>query len=196
MNSKREVALRATPLKKCDTYSTVHQLKLETERLALRGYDLDDAERVAELVGNYEVAKTTQNIPHPYSLEMAKNWISSHAQSLNEGDRIAYAILVKGPRELVGTVSLIDIQECQASLGYWIGQPYWGKGYCTEAVSAILDYAFAELRIESVYADHYSNNPASGKVMVKNGMQYIGQRDAIDRNGNIVKINRYEIFNT
>jgi len=47
-----------------------------------------------------------------------------------------------------------------------------------------------------VYADHYSNNPASGKVMAKNGMQYIGQRDAIDRNGNIVKINRYEIFNT
>lgn len=183
-------------VKKSVTNLTMHQPELQTERLVLRGYNLADAKRVAELVGNYEVAKTTQTIAHPYTLDMAVEWINSHRQGLIQGSRISYALLIREQKTLIGTVGLINISENQAGLGYWIGQPYWGVGYCTEAVTAVLDYAFSELGIKRVYADHYANNPASGKVMHKSGMLYVGQRDDLDRNGDKIAIKRYEIINT
>ena len=62
----------------------------------------------------------------------------------------------------------------QAELGYWVGKPYWGKGFCTEAAQAVLAYAFNELALIRVYARYLARNPASGRVMQKLHMQYEG----------------------
>ena len=176
-------------------HSTMIQPTVQTERLTLRPYNLEDAARVAELAGDYDVVKSTQNIPHPYTLEMAIEWIGTHEQGLTDGSHIAFAIDSIAHKGLVGTVSLIRVENGQASLGYWIGKPYWGQGICSEAVSGILRFAFNDLDLTRVYADHYASNPASGKVMCKNGMQFVGEREEPDRDGNPITIMRYEILN-
>ena len=61
-------------------------------------------------------------------------------------------------------------------MGYWVGAPYWGRGYCTEAARAILRYGFEELGLHRIHAQHFARNPASGRVMQKIGMVYEGRQ--------------------
>jgi RimJ/RimL family protein N-acetyltransferase len=76
---------------------------------------------------------------------------------------------------MVGNVGLrLCPQHARGELGYLIGKRYWGRGYCTEAVRAALRYAFNELKLNRVFAEHFSRNPASGRVMQKTGMRYEG----------------------
>ncbi len=76
---------------------------------------------------------------------------------------------------LIGAVSLrIERDDQRAELGYWIGRPYWGQGYCTEAVRAVLSFGFQQLGLNRIYAGHFSRNPASGRVMQKAGMNCEG----------------------
>ena len=62
-----------------------------------------------------------------------------------------------------------------AEIGYWIGKPHWGKGYCTEAVTALVQYGFDSLGFERIFATHFRKNPASGRVMQKAGMKFEGR---------------------
>jgi ribosomal-protein-alanine N-acetyltransferase len=119
--------------------------KLLTERLLLRPFTLDDAPIVQQLAGDREIASTTLNIPHPYEDGMAEEWISTHQERFDRGE-----------------------------LANWIGKPFWGEGYCTEAAEAVLDYGFSVLGLNRIYAHHLSRNPASGRVMEKIGMRYEG----------------------
>jgi ribosomal-protein-alanine N-acetyltransferase len=69
---------------------------------------------------------------------------------------------------------VINQKHESAELGYWIGKPYWGNGYGTEAAKAVLHYGFTVLGLNRIYATHMSRNPASGRVMEKIGMKYEG----------------------
>ena len=76
---------------------------------------------------------------------------------------------------LIGTVELtfrIHLPYNDASLGYWIGKPYWNCGYATEAAKAMVAYGFREHDLDLIYADYFNRNPASGRVMQKIGMRY------------------------
>lgn len=59
-------------------------------------------------------------------------------------------------------------------MGYWIGVPYWNKGYATEAASAVIEFGFNEMMLNKIHAHHMGNNESSGKVMIKNGMEKEG----------------------
>lgn len=78
-------------------------------------------------------------------------------------------------------------------LGYWVGESYWKKGYCTEAAKALIEFAFSRLGIVKVTAEHLSSNPASGRVMEKIGMCYVNQIQKLDRNGKKAKIECYAL---
>ena len=148
---------------------------LETERLILRPFKLDDAKRVQLLAGRREVASTTQNVPHPYEDGIAEDWIGSHESTFLEGRGAIYAVTLKTGGELIGTISLLAMGESNhAGLGYWMGVPYWNQGYCTEAGEAMLRYGFKERGLNRVHATHLSRNPASGRVMEKLGMVHEG----------------------
>ena len=150
---------------------------LETERLVLRPFGLDDAAEVQRLAGDWAVADTTANIPHPYEDGMAGEWITKHQDAFAVGQKVTFAVTRRPDGGLVGAISLMDISEGhQAALGYWIGRPYWNHGFCTEAGRAILRYAFTELALLRVHACHMSRNPASGRVMQKLGMVHEGLR--------------------
>ncbi len=148
---------------------------LTTARLLLRPFTLDDVAAAAELAGEREIAEMIPNIPHPYTEEDAENWIRTHRPDLEEGKKINCAITLKSDGRLLGAISLgLRKAHHAAEMGYWIGKPYWGRGYCTEAARELLRYGFEELELNRIEARHLTSNPASGRVMIKIGMTYEG----------------------
>lgn len=147
---------------------------LKTTRLILRPFLLSDADRVQELAGDKEVASTTLTIPHPYEDGIAEQWIEMHESEFSNGNGVTFAITNKDDG-LIGCIGLgITKTHRRAELGYWIGRVYWNKGYCSEAVDAVIQYGFEKLKLNKIHAKYFMRNPASGRVMVKSGMKYDG----------------------
>jgi RimJ/RimL family protein N-acetyltransferase/ubiquinone/menaquinone biosynthesis C-methylase UbiE len=153
------------------------QPTLQTQRLILRPFTLADAPDVQRLAGEYEIAAMTLLIPHPYEDGMPQEWIKTHTQEFEGGTAVNFAIVRRDSGELCGAIGLgIDKVNHNAELGYWIGKPYWGQGYCTEAAKAVLQYGFEVMGLHRIHSIHFSHNPASGRVMQKIGMSYEGFR--------------------
>jgi ribosomal-protein-alanine N-acetyltransferase len=150
---------------------------LSAPRLVLRPFEPADAHDVQRLAGDRAIADTTRDIPHPYADGMAEEWIGTHRSAFEAGEAAVFAVVLRETAELTGAIGLtISRRFDNAELGYWIGRPYWGRGYCTEAATAILDYAFRDLGLHRVYASHLARNPASGRIMEKLGMTREGLR--------------------
>lgn len=149
--------------------------RLETERLVLRPFSSKDAPDVQRLAGDVAVADTTLNIPHPYYDGRAEEWILTHQPDFDEGKGVTFAITLRETGEVIGAISLrIENRFNRAGMGYWIGMPYWGKGYCTDAVKAVIAYGFDDLKLNKILASYLPRNPASGRVMEKASMSYEG----------------------
>lgn len=169
---------------------------IETERLILRPFELSDSKSVQELAGDSRIAETTLNIPHPYEDGMAETWINTHKDNLNSGKIITYAIEKKDTKELIGAIGLvINKIHKKAELAYWIGVPYWRKGYCTEASKSIIAFGFEELNLNRIYALAMEINAGSWKVMEKVGMKYEGTRKQdVVKNGLPMDLRSYAII--
>lgn len=172
------------------------QPDLRTERLILRGFRTEDASEIRKLAGNYNVSKMTLNIPYPYEPGMAEDWIGSHQGNWEARTRVAYAIVKQDSQQLLGTVSLVSIDGAQGELGYWIGEPYWGMGYCTEAAKKLIQFSFQTLGLKKIVAEHLTSNPASGKVMGKAGMRHVLTTQKVDRYGGNASMEVYETQHT
>lgn len=162
---------------------TNEQPTLATERLRLRAYRLDDAARVQKLAGEREIAEMTRTIPHPYPDGEAQRWISHQAVTWQEGSAVSFAVTLRNKDETIGTVGLFNRLDQEAEIGYWIGKPFQGEGYCTEAVEALIGFGIAELGITRFYASHLKRNPASGAVLRNAGLRKIGKDTIIWRDG-------------
>jgi [ribosomal protein S5]-alanine N-acetyltransferase len=148
---------------------------LETERLILRAFTLQDAPDVQRLAGEWEVAPRLLSIPHPYEDGVAEEWISEHRSAFERGEGANFAVVLRERGELCGACGLIiNSRDANAELGYWIGVPYWCQGYATEAAREVMRYGFEELGLHRIYAAHFRSNPASGRVLQKIGMSYEG----------------------
>ncbi len=145
---------------------------LTTERLLLRAYTLEDVPALQRLINSREVALNTLRIPFPYPDGEAERWISTHDES--KGDHV-FAVTLRESAELIGTIGLhVNTDHGHAELGYWIGVPYWGRGYATEAAAAVMRFGFETLPLNRIFAIHFSRNPASGRVLQKIGMRHEG----------------------
>ena len=144
-------------------------MTIETERLVLRPFRLEDAKRVQELAGDAAVAEMTDAIPHPYEDGVAEAWIAGHPAGREGGTDLALAVCRKDDEKPIGAVSLgsINGEHRRAVLGYWIGRPYWNQGFCTEATRAIVEYGFRALGLNRIQAYTFEPNPASGRVLAK-----------------------------
>tara|TARA_R110000824_G_scaffold118960_9_gene271717 strand:+ start:21518 stop:22045 length:528 start_codon:yes stop_codon:yes gene_type:complete len=150
--------------------------RLTTERLVLRPFTLDDAPRVRELVGNWNVASMLARVSYPYGQELAEEWITSHPEGRATGRHIPFAIEKNG--ELVGCVGMDREDTSQAyEIGYWVGEPYWNQGIATEAGRAIVAHAFDQTPATHLTAGHLAENHASGSVLTKLGFRYTGETD-------------------
>ena len=149
---------------------------LGSKRLRLRRFEKEDASAVQRLAGAAEVADTTLLIPHPYPEGVAESFIESTHADWEKGEQYVFAIMLRASGELCGSIGLkVSAKHERGELGYWIGVPFWKYGYCTEAARAVLEFAFTQLKLNSVVAHHFVRNPASGRVLQKIGMKYEGR---------------------
>jgi ribosomal-protein-alanine N-acetyltransferase len=153
-----------------------YQPSLQTDRLRLRPFVADDAEALWQIAAAREVADTAVSIPHPYSLATARTWIAGLPHLFRTNTAIHFALELRRSGELIGSGSLCDIDSdhARAELGFWIGLPWWGQGYATEAASAIIGFGFEKLSLNRIHAQHMVRNPASGNVLRKLGMKLEG----------------------
>ncbi|HVY90360.1 MAG TPA: GNAT family N-acetyltransferase [Hyphomonadaceae bacterium] len=150
------------------------QLTIETRRLQLRPFCASDARRIAFLAGDYEVAKMCGRVPHPYSLQTAIDWVATHEAQRASRAEFAFAVVLErdGLIGSCGVTHLKDAPERVWEIGYWLGAPYWGLGYATEAAEALMAWARDQLGATSFCAGHFADNPASGHVLRKLGFAH------------------------
>ncbi len=174
----------------------IKQIDIGTDRLVFRAFQLEDAERVALLAGDKKVSGTTLNIPYPYDVKDALVWIGKHNSFLENDSISTYAIVLKESNILIGAISLIfNKRHKRAELAYWIGVPYWNKGYCTEASLAMLELGFITHGFNKIHASSLDTNPGSFRVMKKIGMKYDGiKREEIYKGGKFLNLLLYSIL--
>jgi [ribosomal protein S5]-alanine N-acetyltransferase len=149
---------------------------LTTERLILRPYSLSDAKELQRLIGDRDVSDTLLLVPYPYLDGMAEEWIDKQSSEYQEGKFVQFAISARNVGVLMGTIGLNNIihEYQRAELGYWVGKPFWGKGYCTEAAWVVVRWGFEAIGLNRISATHMTRNPRSGRVMDKIGMKHEG----------------------
>jgi RimJ/RimL family protein N-acetyltransferase len=150
--------------------------RLQTQRLVLDGLSDADAPELVRLAGAREIADTTLSIPHPYGPADAERLLAHQRSAAVRGDELVLAVRRRQDGKLAGCIGLRDIDSThlQAELGYWIGVPYWGQGFATEAARAVVDYGFDALGLNRIYAHHMRRNPPSGRVLERIGMRWEG----------------------
>jgi len=166
---------------------------LQTERLTLRLHAPSDITALMPLIGAREVAATTLRIPHPYTESDARDFMAGTQEELLNGSGLRLGIVVRESDTLCGGVGLrIESEHRRAEIGYWIGVPYWGKGYATEAARALVKYGFETLGLHRIFASHFANNSASAGVLRKIGMRHEGrQRGHILKWGEFLDLEMY-----
>lgn len=144
---------------------------LESERLVLRTPQLADAPAIAALANNRKIAEMTTSIPHPYGLADAEAWIAGLPA---QDSGVTFAIFEKKGGAFVGVCSYEWRDEAIPEIGYWAGEPFWGRGYATEAVRAMIDHAFTATELEALAASCRVTNTPSRRVLEKCGFQWTG----------------------
>jgi len=145
--------------------------ELLTSRLILRKIQPGDMPSLLKYCNNKKIADQIINIPFPYTEEDGIFRMNFIFQGFKKNERFVFAIALSESGELIGEIGLhLDKENNNAQFGYWIAEPFWGKGIATEATAAILSFGFRKLNLNKIYATHYPDNVASGKVMRNNKM--------------------------
>jgi len=165
---------------------------LETPRLILRPWEESDIPELVPLIGAREVATTTLRIPHPYREEHAREFIRTDAKPNEQ----RLSIRLRSGGNLCGGVGLHPNPGHQhAELGYWLGVPFWGQGYATEAAGAVVRYGFEQIQLHRIFASHFEDNVASMRVLQKLGMRHEGcLRQHILKWGKFIDLQLYAIL--
>ena len=152
---------------------------IRTKRLVLRELTLEDAPAFSKLAGDYDIAKMTGSIPHPFPLYSAEFKIMYMRRQKQRGLAYPYAITRDGgDGELIGVMDLFrSTPDAALEIGYWIGKPYWGQGLSTEAARAIIKEARETLGVEALLAGAFADNPASLRVLQKLGFKPTGIKE-------------------
>ena len=170
--------------------------ELQTARLLLRSLEHGDIPAIARLAGEREVAATTALIPHPYTEDDARSFLERSNKDFGDGRTITFAIAALAGNELLGTVALtLTPLHQRAELGYWIGMPFWGRGYGTEAAAAVVSFGFETLRLHRICAFHFRGNIASRRVLEKVGMRHEGtSREHVQKWNRFIDLENYGLL--
>lgn len=141
---------------------------LPTARLKLRPFSIEDAPRIAMFAGDWDVARMTARIPHPYSERDAREFIAVAA--------VGKALAIVHANGVIGAIGLEQVDNGQAELGYWLGKPFWGRGFVTEAGRAVIAASLRWCSTLAVTASHFEDNPVSQRVLAKLGFMPTGER--------------------
>lgn len=157
---------------------------LETERLILRPFRVDDAEDMYMNWANNEHVTRYLTWPTHASPEVSKKVIDMWLDEYEKLTNYQWCIENKENHQAIGSIGVVNMQETTEAveIGYCIGEEYWRHGIMTEALSAVIRFLFEEVGCNRIFAEHDVENPNSGRVMVKAGMTYEGTLKEAGRN--------------
>ncbi|WP_195599337.1 GNAT family N-acetyltransferase [Longibaculum muris] len=161
----------------------------------IRKWQIDDQYDLAKILNNQKIMNHLRDgLPYPYTVEDAKEYISSMLQA-NQEKMFAFAISVD--EHVIGSISvtrLDNIHSCTGELGYYIGEDYWGKGYATCAVKQVCQYVLNHSDILRIFAEPFAYNTASCRVLEKAGFLYEGtlHKNAM-KNGKVLDMKMYAL---
>ncbi len=142
-------------------------------RLVLRAPGQNDTDRIMALIRDEAVVQWLARVPWPYRRSDAETWVAGAVDGAAKGDEYAFAIDKGG---LIGIVGLRDVRTAP-ELGYWLGRAWWGQGIMTEAVGAVLAFAFDALGLSRISSGVFKGNDASLAIQRKFGFMEIGESD-------------------
>jgi RimJ/RimL family protein N-acetyltransferase len=156
-----------------------------TERLLLRPGWREDAPALCQAIGDERIVRNLAKAPWPYALAHAEAFLARE-QRPHEPALLIF-LRGDGAPQLAGSIGFGRTPEGELEFGYWIARPHWGQGIATEAGRAVLANARDSLRVSRLVAGHFTDNPASGRVLQKLGFaptgvvrgRYSAGRDAI-----------------
>ncbi len=149
---------------------------IETERLLLTSLKADDIPDIVQYANNENISKYTINLPSPYFEKDAIYWLNLAHQGLKNGTNYIFAVRLKADASFVGGISLtVEKRFSRAEISYWMAEPFWSKGYTSEATKAIMQFGFDKLGLNKLTSSHLGANVASGKVMQNAGMSKEGE---------------------
>lgn len=150
--------------------------KLETERLILRRFTIDDANDVFKnYASSDEVTRYITWETHS-SISVTKDYLRGLIESYKDGKTFNWAIELKNENQVIGQIGATNPDEnvSKIEVGYCIGEKWWGRGIATEALQKVISFLFEEVGVNRIEAYHNAKNLASGKVMQKCGMRLEG----------------------
>jgi RimJ/RimL family protein N-acetyltransferase len=145
---------------------------ITTQRLLLRPLEPADTAAIATLIADWDVIRWLTRPPYPYTASDAAQFIAHVTSKAPSDPDLYFAVTQAGA--LIGVVNL-DRRPRGMNLGYWIGKPYWGHGYMTEAATALAAHFFAIRRDPAIASGTLSGNEASAKVLRKLGFEETGR---------------------
>lgn len=159
-------------------------MQLETDRLIIRPLDENDVPALFPIMNDPEVTGNLL-IPHPYPQDRVLMWIRNSRDAMDTDERYELGVVPKDIDRAIGICSLYRVswEHLSAELVYWIGKPYWGRGYITEAARKVLEFGFLDLGLERICVGCFTRNKASARVIEKLGFQYEGLARAEYRKG-------------
>ncbi len=161
-------------------------MKIEFGEWQMRSFRSDDAPALAKYGNNRAIWRNMwDQHPYPYTISDAEEWIR---YAMQQEPETIFAIACA--TEAIGSIGMLpqsDVGRLSAEVGYWLGEPFWGRGVVTESLRALTEYAFTELGFVRLYATVMEWNPASARVLDKAGYEYEGRlRKSVIKDGQIV----------
>ena len=148
-------------------------MQLVLERCTVRPWRLDDAQSVASHANNRKIWLGVRDLfPHPYTIQDAHEFLQ---RTISEGSAMKFCIEIDGVA--VGGIGVHpgeDVHRHTATMGYWLGEEFWGRGVMSEAVTAVTDFCFENFPLRRISAEVFANNPASARVLEKAGFTFEG----------------------
>jgi RimJ/RimL family protein N-acetyltransferase len=148
-------------------------MQLVLERCTVRPWRLDDAESVARQANNRKIWLGVRDLfPHPYTIQDAHEFLQ---RALSEQPEMKFCVEIEGAA--VGGIGVHpgqDVHRHTATVGYWLGETFWGRGIMTEAVTAVTDFCFENFPLRRISAEVFANNPGSARVLEKAGFSLEG----------------------
>ena len=161
-------------------------MQIQIGEYQIRNYRRDDAESLARYANNRDISRNMRDtFPFPYTLEDAHGWIDLVSIESPEAN-----FAIASETEVVGGIGLIfgtDIHRRSAEIGYWLGEPFWGRGIATAALQALTEHAFREHDLARIHAHVFEWNPASTRVLEKVGYEFEGRlRKSVSKDGQLI----------
>jgi [ribosomal protein S5]-alanine N-acetyltransferase len=149
-------------------------MQIVLERCTVRPWRLDDAESIAKHANNRKVWLGLRDLfPHPYTVQDAHEFLQ---RTISEQPVMKFCVEIEGVA--VGGIGVhpgLDVHRHTATVGYWLGEKFWGHGIMTEVVTAVTDFCFDNFPLRRIAAEVFANNPASARVLEKAGSNFEGR---------------------